>query len=169
MKALTLLQPWATLVAIGAKKIETRSWSTSYRGPLAIHASKGFPKDAQHLCFQEPFRSHLGEYVNLGEPYFGNHKFSLGCVVATCELINVVQIDNDAQWVNPIKQSPVFKRPIDLAYKRIPPRERSAEFVFGDYTPGRYAWILANVQSLPNPIPAKGRLGLWEWEGPNHV
>lgn len=43
MKALSLTQPWATLVAIGAKKIETRSWSTSYRGPVAIHASKGYP------------------------------------------------------------------------------------------------------------------------------
>lgn len=38
MKAITLMQPWATLVAIGAKRLETRSWSTNYRGPLAIHA-----------------------------------------------------------------------------------------------------------------------------------
>ena len=43
MKALTLTQPWASLVAIGAKRIETRSWSTPYRGLLAIHAAKGFP------------------------------------------------------------------------------------------------------------------------------
>ena len=40
MKAITLWQPWATLVAIGAKRFETRSWSTHYRGPLAIHAAK---------------------------------------------------------------------------------------------------------------------------------
>ena len=38
MKALSLRQPWATLVAIGAKQIETRSWSTAYRGTIAIHA-----------------------------------------------------------------------------------------------------------------------------------
>jgi activating signal cointegrator 1 len=47
MKAITLTQPWATLVAIGAKRIETRSWPTNYRGPLAIHAAKGFPKWAK--------------------------------------------------------------------------------------------------------------------------
>lgn len=41
MKGLSLTQPWATLVAIGAKRIETRIWATSYRGPLAIHAAKG--------------------------------------------------------------------------------------------------------------------------------
>lgn len=38
MKALTLHQPWATLVAIGAKTVETRGWATKHRGPLAIHA-----------------------------------------------------------------------------------------------------------------------------------
>ena len=41
MKALPVTQPYATLVALGAKHIETRSWSTRYRGPLAIHAGKG--------------------------------------------------------------------------------------------------------------------------------
>lgn len=40
MKVISLLQPWATLAVIGQKKIETRSWSTKYRGPLLIHASK---------------------------------------------------------------------------------------------------------------------------------
>ena len=40
MKALTITQPWATLIAIGAKRFETRGWSTPYRGPLAIHAGK---------------------------------------------------------------------------------------------------------------------------------
>lgn len=34
MRGLSLTQPWATLVAIGAKKIETRSWTTTYRGAL---------------------------------------------------------------------------------------------------------------------------------------
>lgn len=40
MKALTLFQPWASLVVYGFKHIETRSWRTAYRGPLVIHASK---------------------------------------------------------------------------------------------------------------------------------
>ena len=41
MKALSLWQPWASLIADGRKKIETRSWKTLYRGELAIHASAG--------------------------------------------------------------------------------------------------------------------------------
>lgn len=49
MRCLTLTQPWATLVAIGAKRIETRSWSTSYRGPLAIHAGKKWTREDREL------------------------------------------------------------------------------------------------------------------------
>lgn len=35
---------------------------------------------------------------------------------------------------------------------------------FGDYTPGRFAWFLHNVRQLPEPVDAKGALGLWEWK-----
>ena len=43
MKALTLRQPYAAAVVLGFKHIETRSWATSYRGPLWIHAARGKP------------------------------------------------------------------------------------------------------------------------------
>ena len=39
MRALSLRQPWASMIADGSKTIETRTWRTNYRGPLAIHAS----------------------------------------------------------------------------------------------------------------------------------
>ena len=60
MKALSLIQPWASLAILGAKRFETRSWQTSYRGPLVICASKKVEKAAQGMCWQEPFRSALG-------------------------------------------------------------------------------------------------------------
>ena len=40
MKAITLWQPWASLIAVGAKQYETRSWYTQYKGDIAIHAAK---------------------------------------------------------------------------------------------------------------------------------
>lgn len=40
IKALSLWQPWASLVAYGVKRHETRCWQTNYRGPIAIHAAK---------------------------------------------------------------------------------------------------------------------------------
>ncbi|WP_230938422.1 ASCH domain-containing protein [Burkholderia multivorans] len=44
MKALSIRQPWAWLVTAGHKDIENRTWPTSYRGPLLIHASKGMTR-----------------------------------------------------------------------------------------------------------------------------
>ena len=59
MKCITLWQPWATLIMLGIKKIETRSWHTQHRGPLAIHsAAKDHPTLAA-ICATEPFRSQL--------------------------------------------------------------------------------------------------------------
>ena len=39
------------------------------------------------------------------------------------------------------------------------------EKALGDYTLGRYAWELKNIEVLPEPVPAKGQQGLWNWEG----
>ena len=41
MKALSIKQPWASLVATGVKTVECRTWKTKYRGPLLICSSKG--------------------------------------------------------------------------------------------------------------------------------
>lgn len=53
MKVITLIQPWATLIALGEKRIETRSWSTNIRGEIAIHAGKKVDKSV----FEQPFYS----------------------------------------------------------------------------------------------------------------
>lgn len=165
MKAITLYQPWATLVAIGAKRIETRSWFTSYRGPLAIHVSKKIPGDAKVLCgwTKEPFASALkGELWNsetiqmnlFGQEMTGTRyqefreKLYLGCVIAVCDLIDCVQmLPNSFFWEA-------------LERKYLSDQERA----FGSYDRGRYGWVLANVRRLEIPIPARGALGLWEWE-----
>ena len=49
MQAISLWQPWASLIALGIKKHETRSWSTSYRGALAIHAAKRWEYEQQNF------------------------------------------------------------------------------------------------------------------------
>lgn len=45
MKALSLWQPWASAIALGQKRIETRHWTTGYRGLIAIHAAKRWTAD----------------------------------------------------------------------------------------------------------------------------
>lgn len=135
MKAITLTQPWATLVALGKKKIETRSWSTDYRGPLAIHAAKGFPDWARQMCHNSVFADAL-ELAGIGHP----DDLPLGVVVATCELVKVERI---------------------TMFIELPP---DPEFQFGNYEVGRYLWHLANIKRLKEPVPARGALSLWEWD-----
>jgi hypothetical protein len=48
-RAVTLSQPWATLLALGVKTTETRAWTTNYSGPLLIHAGKSLPTEAIDL------------------------------------------------------------------------------------------------------------------------
>ena len=45
MKALTIKEPWATLIIEGYKEYEFRSWKTNYRGKILIHAGKSLEKD----------------------------------------------------------------------------------------------------------------------------
>lgn len=59
MRAISLKQPWASYVAIGRKTIETRTWSTKYRGKLLIVSSKTFDKNC-------PFDNFLGLVLPLG-------------------------------------------------------------------------------------------------------
>ena len=45
MKALTIKEPWASLIIEGYKKYEFRSWKTNYRGKILIHAGKDLEKE----------------------------------------------------------------------------------------------------------------------------
>jgi hypothetical protein len=47
---------------------------------------------------------------------------------------------------------------IEITADNVPPEP---ELSFGDYTPGRFMYILRNIKVLPEPIPAKGRQGPW--------
>lgn len=73
MKALSLTQPWATAITLGIKTMETRSWCTNYRGPLAIHASKAFPgwakdfAETEHTLGRLPARLPLGAIVAMAD------------------------------------------------------------------------------------------------------
>ncbi len=152
MKALTLTQPWATLVAIGAKRLETRSWTTTYRGPLAIHAAKTFPTWARGLCVPGPGFARSPFYdalraAGVRGPVRDRRRCStgdlpLGKIIAVCRLVDVRRITSPEALGCPLGPD---------------------EFAFGDFTPGRYAWLLDQVTPLDPPVPARGAQGLWAW------
>lgn len=142
MKTLTIKQPWASLIAFGEKEIETRSWRTKYRGPLLIHAGKSVDHD---ICKIHPFTDVL---VNHGIIF--KQDMPTGVIVAKCELASCQKIIEDDGICATTDGHILIK---------------GNEYEFGDYTEGRYAWILGNIKLLKKPIPAKGKLSLWEYEG----
>jgi hypothetical protein len=83
IKALTLWQPWATLIALGRKRLETRGWVTAYRGSLAIHAARRPPDPG--LLAAEPFAGALRDALARGP-------LPRGAVVAVARLVDVLPI-----------------------------------------------------------------------------
>lgn len=135
MKAITLWQPWAQLCPKGEKLIETRSWNTNYRGRVAIHAAKS---DHSGILLHMPMRE-LAFFQAAG--VCGIPEPPRGVVVGTVEIENCVPIER------------LYGSRYDT------PKERA----FGDWSPGRYGWILRAPVLFKKPIPARGGQGFWEW------
>lgn len=138
IRGLTVTQPWASLLAIGAKRIETRGWSRPYRGLVAIHSSKKFPKAERALCRREPFRQALIDGGLDGH----DESLPLGMVIAVARLTSVWSTNRLLAEQNPTLLTP-------------------REHAFGDYSPDRYGFVLSDLVALKEPVPAKGALGLW--------
>lgn len=68
MKAISLWQPWASAMALGRKRLETRGWSTNYRGPLLIHAAKRWTRAEREFAdlMDMPADLPLGALVAVG-------------------------------------------------------------------------------------------------------
>jgi hypothetical protein len=128
VKALSLTQPWASLVIAGAKRIETRSWRTEYRGLLAIHASKRLPPDVAWVARE------------FGIPESDIQALPRGAVLGTVELVDVRRAEDVMAQLSQLEKE------------------------LGDYSPGRWAWLLKSPIVYGRPIIAHGALGLWEWE-----
>ncbi|KAF1046352.1 MAG: hypothetical protein GAK35_01037 [Herbaspirillum frisingense] len=87
MKALSIRQPWATLIVLGYKDVENRSWPTRHRGPTLIHAAKGMTRgeydDAKELVDQLICRGaqiHLPAFEELPRGGFVGVADFTGCV-----------------------------------------------------------------------------------------
>lgn len=134
MKAISVLQPWAQLLVLGAKKYETRSWKTRHRGPLLIHAGRTFADAARALCGAEPFRRVLARAGIRGPGYLARGVLLGAVVLEDCVPTDQVVFDNADEQ----------------------------ELAFGDFRPGRWAWRLAKPTLLAEPMPYQGMRGIFD-------
>ena len=153
MKALTLRQPFASLIACGHKTVETRSWApprTLIGERIAIHGAKrGFdmrklPQGVVDCMYKTGF------WQTNGQEY-------LGAIVATALIREALTV----YWRDPadakVSAHPAGQR---YALREIP------VCACGDYSEGRWLWMLDDIEALPEPVPARGYQGLWEWTAP---
>lgn len=144
MKAITIRQPYASLIVYKEKEFETRSWRTQYRGPIAIHAAAKHDDDAKIFSIDAKIIENYDE-------------MPLGKIIAIAKLVDCHKIvryggrglDSESPgWLD-------TERGIYIP--------SSKELMLGDWTPGRYAWEFSSIKVI-SPIFAKGKQRLWDWK-----
>lgn len=84
MKALSILQPWAWAIVHAGKRVENRTWSTSHRGQIAIHAGK-----SSRLLKTFPNQLPDGTIIDKAEC-----ESTLGQVIAVARLSDEVPVED---------------------------------------------------------------------------
>ena len=146
MKAITMKQPWASLIVHGIKDIENRSWRTNFRGRVLIHASgshgRKFSVDLTDAQTKAAFATIAKETM------FGNMPF--GAIIGSVEIVDCV-INHPSIWAEKTENYTVSMNP------------KIHENITGKKVV--YNWVLANPVLFKKPIPAKGKLSFWEYDG----
>lgn len=91
MKVITVKQPFASLITEGYKEYEFRTWKSSYRGELYIHAGLGVDKEAMKRF----------EYLHLDYPQ--------GVILAKCNMTDCVEIDDNMKKILKEKDEKVYQ------------------------------------------------------------
>lgn len=161
--AITLIQPWGSLIDLLGKRYETRSWQTRYRGLIAIHAGRDTSEirainanlltmrgwdDARKLDYlrTDPRGIYLHHCREVLSPRYPRpNDLPLGAVLCICELVAIHRTED-------------LRTELDQ-------RER----VFGNFGDKRFAWEMNVVQHFEQPIPALGKQGIWRWTVPDDV
>lgn len=143
MKAITLIQPYATLIALGYKTNETRGWQTLLRGPLAIHAGLGTQPWARQVCETDPIIRDILTRHNLTFDTLPR-----GRVLAVAQVKGMLRIVEAGTGIKLGHCDPA----------NLNPEERAS----GDYTAGRWAWQLTDVRVLAEPVACSGAQSIWQ-------
>ena len=136
VRALTLRQPWAWAVAEGGKNVENRTWGTSWRGLLGVHAGSALDEWGSHDQRVLAARQALGLPIGRHWPA----DLHRGRFVAVAELVDVHPAGRgccDSPWAQ--------RWQADIT----------------DQADQVHHWVLQRVTPTLEPYAAKGRQGLW--------
>lgn len=136
MKAISIWQPWASLIAAGAKRWETRSWATRYRGPIAIHAARHWDQECCEVFSRHSVQLELARLVLIDPPLLKTD-LPFGAIVAVGVLADCVPTEKLRGYI-------------------------LGDRALGNFAPGRFAWRIDRVERLLQPVDCTGRQGLWE-------
>ena len=135
IKVLSIKEPHASLLLTPYKTIETRSWATSYRGEIYLHASKSMPSYAKEKAMWDRVLKLYNKYEQeTGKKIMWLHN---GFIYARAQLVDCIEM-------TPENIATLPQDEIDAGY----------------YEPGRYMWVLKDITPIDS-IPAKGHLGIW--------
>jgi len=172
MKAISLWQPWASLIAVGVKPYETRDWAppAALIGQrIAIHAAKKVDPHAAQMAYEllrgrydaaagcdvaQRLRASFEGASPRLMARFGADLMPVGAVVCTARLRAAYQLGGRAIGTRSVAMSVANHMGSWIPAVAIDP--------FGDYTEGRWAWRLDDVITTPTPRPAVGRQKIFE-------
>ena len=148
MKALSIKQPWASLIAHGIKDVENRTWKTKFRGRILIHVSA-----------PTKFKVDLtNDQTKLAIPVLktaieGTMPF--GAIIGEVDIVDCV-MNHSSIWAEKTET------------------EGITDVNTGEFIPYRkqkpvYNWVLANPVLYDTPIlNVKGKLSFWEFTKPEN-
>lgn len=140
---LTLWQPWASAMAEGLKRIETRDYSASRLGLqpgqlVAVHAAKRPMTDEDWELWDATKLTELDPDIPYGA-VLSVHRYEVSCLT---------------------KRICLYPERYELTEQE----ER-----FGDYSDGRWGWLMPLALKLDTPIPHRGQQGIGKWRVPDEV
>lgn len=146
MKAITIKQPWASLIVHGIKDIENRTWRTNYRGRMLIHAAGSHGKKFSVDLTDAQMKAAFGTIAK--ETMFGNLPF--GTIIGSVEIVDCV-VNHSSIWAEKTENYTVGMNP--KLHENITGRKVV------------YNWVLANPVMFDKPITGvKGKLSFWEFK-----
>ncbi len=158
-KVITLYQPWATLVVLGIKKFETRSWYTNHRGQILIHAALAHSDIGRALYEGQRVRlyGHDMGYTDHDLPQLYK-RLPFGCIIGSVNIQSVIPTDQIRKVGN------LASRLQKQQWGQVKKADFDRESLLGDLSPDRFAWELTNPRRFDHPIMAKGYQRLWNYD-----